>query len=58
MAKTVSLREASQKFAQLVREVEERREPVIVTRRGQPVVEIVPAWQAAPAGARTAARAR
>ena len=45
MAKTVSLRDAHQKFAQLVREVEQRREPVIVTRRGEPVVEIIPARQ-------------
>ncbi|MGH6805012.1 MAG: type II toxin-antitoxin system Phd/YefM family antitoxin [Methyloceanibacter sp.] len=43
MAKKVSLRDANQKFARIVREVEERREPVIVTRRGEPVVEIVPA---------------
>ncbi len=43
MAKTISLRDANQKFARIVREVEERREPVIVTRRGEPVVRIVPA---------------
>lgn len=43
MARTISLRDANQKFAQLVREVEERREPVTVTRRGEPVVTIVPA---------------
>jgi len=49
MAKTISLRDANQKFAQIVREVEERRETVIVTRRGEPVVKIVPARE----GART-----
>ena len=42
MPRKISLRDANQKFAQIVREVEERREPVIVTRRGEPVVEIVP----------------
>lgn len=42
MAKTISLRDANQKFAQIVREVEEGREAVIVTRRGEPVVKIVP----------------
>ena len=45
MTKTVSLRDANQKFAQIVREVEERREPIIVTRRGRPVVRIVPAQE-------------
>jgi len=41
--KTVSLRDANQKFAQIVREVEQGRQPVLVTRRGEPVVKIVPA---------------
>ena len=40
--KTISLRDANQKFARLVREVEQRRRPVVVTRRGLPVVTIVP----------------
>ena len=43
MTRTVSLRDANQAFARIVREVEERREAVIVTRRGEPVVKIVPA---------------
>lgn len=43
MTKTISLRDANQKFAQIVREVEEGRETVIVTRRGEPVVKITPA---------------
>lgn len=43
MTKTMSLRDANQKFAQLVREVEERREEITITRRGEPVVKIVPA---------------
>lgn len=45
MTKTISLRDANQRFAQLVREVEEGREPVTVTRRGEPVVRIVPAQE-------------
>ena len=45
MTRTISLRDANQKFAQIVREVEERREAVIVTRRGEPVVKIVPAQE-------------
>ena len=43
MTKTISLRDANQKFARIVREVEEGRETVIVTRRGEPVVKITPA---------------
>lgn len=43
MTKTISLRDANQKFAQIVREVEEGRETIIVTRRGEPVVKISPA---------------
>ena len=42
MAKTISLRDANQSFAKLVREVEEKGTEVTVTRRGQPIVKIVP----------------
>ena len=41
MTKTVSLRDANQQFAQLVREVEAGEE-VIVTRRGEAVMRMVP----------------
>jgi prevent-host-death family protein len=43
MSRKISLRDANQKFAQIVREVEQRREVVVVTRRGEPVVKIIPA---------------
>jgi prevent-host-death family protein len=42
MPKTVSLRDANQRFAAIVREVEGGAEYVI-TRRGQPVARISPA---------------
>jgi prevent-host-death family protein len=42
MARQVSLRDANQGFARLIREVE-RGEEIVVTRRGQPVARIVPA---------------
>jgi prevent-host-death family protein len=42
MATRISLRDANQRFAKLVREVESGRE-FVVTRRGQDVARIVPA---------------
>ncbi|MBM3511721.1 MAG: type II toxin-antitoxin system prevent-host-death family antitoxin [Alphaproteobacteria bacterium] len=42
MAKTISLRDANQRFAAIVREVEGGAE-YLVTRRGAPAVRIVPA---------------
>jgi prevent-host-death family protein len=42
MATKISLRDANQRFAKLVREVESGRE-FVVTRRGQAVARIVPA---------------
>jgi prevent-host-death family protein len=42
MSKTVSLRDANQNFAKYVREVESGQE-IVVTRRGQPVIKLVPA---------------
>jgi prevent-host-death family protein len=42
MAESITLREANQRFARLIRAVEEGRE-FIVTRRGNPVARIVPA---------------
>jgi len=42
MATKISLRDANQRFARLVREVESGRE-FVVTRRGQAVARIVPA---------------
>jgi prevent-host-death family protein len=42
MTKTISLRDANQRFARVVREVEGGTE-YVVTRRGEPVVRIVPA---------------
>lgn len=42
MSKTVTLRDANQNFAKYVREVESGKE-IIVTRRGQPVIKLVPA---------------
>jgi prevent-host-death family protein len=42
MTETISLREANQRFARLVRRVEEGEE-FVVTRRGQPVARIIPA---------------
>lgn len=41
MAKTVTLRDANQTFARLVRQVEGGAE-FVVTRRGKPVARIVP----------------
>ena len=38
----INLREANQRFSQLVREVQETGEPVSVYRRGEPAVEIHP----------------
>ncbi|HEY0105756.1 MAG TPA: type II toxin-antitoxin system Phd/YefM family antitoxin [Rhizomicrobium sp.] len=38
----INLREANQRFSQLVREVQETREPVSVYRRGELAVEIHP----------------
>lgn len=46
----VNLREANQRFSQLVREVQETREPVSVYRHGELAVEIHP--PAKPSGAR------
>lgn len=42
MPKTVTLRDANQNFAKYVREVESGEE-IVVTRRGQPVIKLVPA---------------
>lgn len=42
MGKLVTLRDANQRFAQIVREVEETGVPVIVTRRGVAVASIGP----------------
>jgi prevent-host-death family protein len=42
MAEKISLREANQRFAQIVRAVEGGAE-YVVTRHGEPVVRIVPA---------------
>lgn len=44
MATKISLRDANQRFAKLVREVESGRE-FVVTRRGEAVARIVPAVQ-------------
>jgi prevent-host-death family protein len=38
----INLREANQRFSQLVREVQETGEPISVFRRGEPAVEIHP----------------
>ncbi len=38
----INLREANQRFSQLVREVQATGEPVSVYRRGEPAVEIHP----------------
>ena len=38
----INLREANQRFSQLVREVQQTGEPVSVYRRGEPAVEIHP----------------
>ena len=46
----VNLREANQRFSQLVREVQETREPVSVYRHGELAVEIHPPAQ--PSGVR------
>lgn len=45
MAEKISLREANQRFAQIVRAVEGGAE-YVVTRRGEPVARIVPAQPA------------
>lgn len=42
MARTVSLRDANQHFARLMREVTDTGEEVIITRRGTPVARLVP----------------
>jgi prevent-host-death family protein len=42
MSSKITLRDANQRFAKLIREVESGRE-FVVTRRGQPVARIVPA---------------
>jgi prevent-host-death family protein len=42
MAEKISLRDANQQFARLVRQVESGRE-FVITRHGQPVARIVPA---------------
>ena len=44
MATKISLRDANQRFAKLVREVESGRE-FVITRRGEAVARIVPAVQ-------------
>lgn len=41
MARHMSLRDANQRFAQRIREVESGEE-IVITRRGQPVARIVP----------------
>ena len=41
MARHMSLREANQRFAQCIREVESGEE-IVITRRGQPVARISP----------------
>lgn len=58
MSKTVTLRQASQEFARLVREAEAGAE-FVITLRGQPVARLVPA-AAGPvlSPARAAARSR
>ena len=42
MTKTISLRDANQRFAKIIREVEETGESYQVLRRGQPVARITP----------------
>jgi len=46
--KTLNLRDANQRFSQLVREVQETGEGVVVLRNGEPAVEIVPAGKNKP----------
>jgi prevent-host-death family protein len=41
MARTMSLRDANQQFARLIRDVAEGEE-VVITRRGEPVARLVP----------------
>ena len=41
MARHLSLRDANQRFAQCIREVESGEE-IVITRRGQPVARMVP----------------
>ena len=41
MAKTISLREANQRFARCIREVEAGAE-FVITRNGQPVAQLTP----------------
>jgi prevent-host-death family protein len=41
--RSVSAREANQQFSRILRDVEAGAE-ILVTRRGQPVARIVPAW--------------
>lgn len=42
MTKTISLRDANQRFAKIIREVEETGETYQVLRHGQPVARITP----------------
>lgn len=42
MTRTVSLRDANQHFARLMREVTDTGEEVVITRRGTPVAKLVP----------------
>jgi prevent-host-death family protein len=44
MSQTVSLREANQRFARILRAVEQGRE-FVVTRRGRPIARIIPAMR-------------
>ncbi|MGH7707848.1 MAG: type II toxin-antitoxin system Phd/YefM family antitoxin [Vulcanimicrobiaceae bacterium] len=41
--KRVGAREANQRFAALLKDIEESGDVVIITRRGQPIVEMRPA---------------
>jgi prevent-host-death family protein len=42
MAKSISLRDANQRFAQIIRSVEEKNETIVITRRGTAVAKISP----------------
>lgn len=42
MQKEMPIREVNQRFTECVREVEETRGEIIITRRGEPVARLVP----------------